>query len=230
MNQANSSATEDAILAIDSTLNKITGFWLEESSAINPKLYSTGYQLLPNCTLQTQRHEVFRNKREAFQRHPKLTTSHPKISEVDPKSSEGLRSWPEDFWKWSEVFRRFTKMTRRLPKISEGGSKNLEGVRGSTEVFRRFPTLDRRVSEVSEVNTNRGDIKLTITVFWLVYRDFVEYAINKKSHDLFVQFVINGYSWCFESSQITLALRLVPINHKLYSRSCDFLYKYKNNT
>ena len=61
-------------------------------------------------------------------------------------------------------------------------------------------------------------------------RNFVECTINKKSHDLLVQFVNN--------SQIALAKRLVqfcevskslvPINHELYSRSCDFLYLFMN--
>ena len=52
-------------------------------------------------------------------------------------------------------------------------------------------------------------------------RNFVERTINKKSHDLLVQFVNNRYSWFWELSK-----SLVPINHELYSRSCDFLYKF----
>ena len=54
------------------------------------------------------------------------------------------------------------------------------------------------------------------------WRHFVECTINKKSHDFLVQFVNNRYSrfWKFWE----LSKSLVPINHKLYSRSCDFLY------
>ena len=89
--------------------------------------WTRAVQLIPNCTLQTQRQAVFRHKREVFQRHLK----------IDHKTSE-------DFRRWSEVFRRLMKLTRKLPKISAGGPKssedselnpeNLAGVRGSTRV------------------------------------------------------------------------------------------------
>ena len=62
--------------------------------------------------------------------------------------------------------------------------------------------------------------------------NFVEFPVNKKSHDLLVQFVNNRYSWFWKFSNCTrlkayvqfweLSKSLVPINHELYSRSWDF--------
>ena len=108
--------------------------------------------LIPNCTLQTQRHEVFRNKCEVFKRHPKLITRHdsqdidhmrhdhrfpkliqtlPTIYEVDPKTAK-------DFQRWSKVLRRFPKSTRRIKRLSEVQPKCFEDFRRWTEEFQRF--------------------------------------------------------------------------------------------
>ena len=113
-----------------------------------------------NPTLQTQRHEGFRNKRNVFQRHLKLITRHLEISEVDPKSTEDLRSWPEDFWRFpkvvrslpeiSKLFRRFTKLTQRLPKISEDGRKSSQDLRKRPEEFRRCLRFNQSLSKMSE--------------------------------------------------------------------------------
>ena len=106
-----------------STLNKINGFWLDESSRINPKLYS------PDT--KTWR---FRNEREVCQRHPKSTTGHPKISEVDPKptqsipnSSEVDPKSSEDFRSRPEEFRKCPMFNLSLSRISDVGPKSFKG-------------------------------------------------------------------------------------------------------
>ena len=124
---------------------------------------NTVYQRLWNATtkhLKTRSRcwpEVFRRIPKSTRRFPKLTRNLAKISEVEPKTC-----------------RRFPKYTQRLPKISKFDPKNLEGVRSSTEVFRRFPAFDRRISKVSELNTNKGDTKLTVTALCLINCNFVE--------------------------------------------------------
>ena len=197
------------LLSTYSTLNRITGFWLDERSTINPKLYSPGVPITFLSEVDTKFSEINRLR--------KATIKHPKTS---------------------ALFLTFPKLTRRRPKISEVDPKNSEGVRGSTEVFRRFPTLDRRVSKVSKVNTNGSEeiyTKLTVTAFWLADRNFVEYTINKKSGDLLVQFMINRFSWIWKFSNCT-RLKACAIlrtfkatrtySSRMYSRSCDFLYEF----
>ena len=107
---------------------KITGFWLDESSTINPKLYSTEYQLIPNCTLQTRRHEVVQNKLEFFQtyrnqqqdirRFRKFTRGRPEVFQIVlqlimtvslPKISDDFQSWPKELRKYPKLNRRISK-------------------------------------------------------------------------------------------------------------------------
>ena len=85
-----------------STLSKITGFWLDERSTVNPKLYSQEYQLLffSNLTRSLPKFS------EVLRSPPKTSGDDPNISEVYPKSSKDFRSWSEDF-------RRFPKLTRK---------------------------------------------------------------------------------------------------------------------
>ena len=47
-------------------------------------------------------------------------------------------------------------------------------------------------------------------------RSFAERTINKKSHDLLVQFVINRYEWFWKFSKLHELLGIINVNNKIY--------------
>ena len=132
------------IINIYSTLNKITRFWLDERSTINPKLYSVGVPIM--CLSNAVFYLLFSCQILSF------------LSWVDYTL--------ECKWFFFLPKKRVVYCETCSPVHDEAPR------RARDEIFN--------------------------------YNDFVECTINKKSHDLFVQLMINGYSKCFESSQITL--------------------------
>ena len=77
--------------------------------------------------------------------------------------------------------------------------------------------------ESSTINPKLYSVGVLIKFPWK-WRNFVECTINKKSHDLLVQFVNNRYSWFWEFSNCTrrkarAILRTFKITRTYWSRT-----------
>jgi hypothetical protein len=141
------------------------------------------------------------------------------LGEPPPPSQ---KSSPKLFWRfakliWSQV-QRFPKLTWRFPNFTQGSPRICKLAKS----FWIFPKLTLRLTTFPKLRQSlknkpklskaypSGCVRFVIQRFkgsLLEYsvgkcaiRNFVKYIIN-KSHSLLVQFMFNGWSWGFESSQ-----------------------------
>ena len=142
-----------------STINKITQFWLVESSTINPKLYSVGVPI------------KFPSKRSVR----------------------------------TIISGKFQRQIKSCSQISSCSTMHDEKAKKTGEII--FSVTQNLTCELPQFSRGFGDYACKLH-HPLTVRNFVECTINKKSHDLLAQFVINRYSWFWKFSNCT--------------RSCNF--------
>ena len=153
------------------TLNKITQFWLVESSTINPKLYSIGVPI------------KFPWKRRVsgeFERQQKN----------DRKSLRNFNGFiftkERVVYKFHHVQPYMETRRRQVKFFSVLHKTELASCHNSCVILMTMLSC-----------------KLRNYIILLVC-NFVECTINKKLHDLLVQFVINRYEWFWQISNCTL--------------------------